>query len=78
MFILYIYLLDKCNTVYCIYYILHLLLHLLLYITYTVYYYINVILYILLLEAFCSTLWNLAEYKILFPVAIICCILTIR
>ena len=25
-----------------------------------------------------STLWNLAEYKILFPVAFICCILTIR
>ena len=34
--------------------------------------------YILLLDVFCSTLWNLVEYKILFPVAIICCILTLR
>ena len=33
---------------------------------------------ILLLDVFCSTIWNLTEYKILFPVAIICCILTIR
>ena len=33
---------------------------------------------ILLLNVFCSTLWNLVEYKILFPVAIICCILAIR
>ena len=33
---------------------------------------------ILLLDIFCSTLWNLAEYKILFLVAIICSILTIR
>ena len=33
---------------------------------------------ILLLDVFCSSLWNLVEYKILFPVAIICCILTIR
>ena len=33
---------------------------------------------ILLLDVFCSTFWNLVEYKILFPVAIICCILTIR
>ena len=33
---------------------------------------------ILSLIVFCSTLWNLIEYKILFPVAIICYILTIR
>ena len=33
---------------------------------------------ILLLNVFCSTLWNLAEYKLLIPVALICCILTIR
>ena len=32
---------------------------------------------IALLDLFCSILWNLVEYKILFPVAIICCILTI-
>ena len=32
----------------------------------------------LLLDVFCSTLWNLVEYKILFPVANICCISTIR
>ena len=31
-----------------------------------------------LLNVFYSTLWNLVEYKIPFPVAIICCILTIR
>ena len=31
-----------------------------------------------LVDVFCSSLWNLVEYKILFPVAIICCILTIR
>ena len=29
---------------------------------------------ILLLDVFCSTLWNLEECKILFPVAIICMI----
>ena len=33
---------------------------------------------ILLLDVFCSTLWNLVGYKILFPVTLICCILTIR
>ena len=33
---------------------------------------------ILLQDFFCSTIWNLVEYKLLFPVAIICCILTIR
>ena len=32
---------------------------------------------IVLLDLFCSILWNLVEYKILFPVAIICCMLTI-
>ena len=32
---------------------------------------------VLLLDVLCSTLWNLVEYKILFPVAIICCILII-
>ena len=33
---------------------------------------------ILLLDIVFSTLWNLVEHKILFPVAIICCVLTIR
>ena len=33
---------------------------------------------ILLLDIFCSTLWNLVEYKTPFPVAIISCILTVR
>ena len=33
---------------------------------------------ILLLDVLYSTLWNLVGYKIRFPVAIICCILTIR
>ena len=33
---------------------------------------------ILLSNVLCSTLWNLVEYKTLFPVAITCCILTIR
>ena len=33
---------------------------------------------ILLLDVFCSTLWNLVDYKLLFLEAIICCILTIR
>ena len=33
---------------------------------------------ILLLEVFCSTMWNLVEYKLLFPVAILWCILTVR
>ena len=33
---------------------------------------------ILLLDVFWSTLWNLVENKLLFPVAIICCMLTIR
>ena len=32
---------------------------------------------ILLLDVFCSTLWNLVEYKLLVP-ATLCCILTIR
>ena len=32
---------------------------------------------ILLLGIFCSTTWNLVEYKLLFPVVIICCILSI-
>ena len=36
------------------------------------------LLYFLLLDVFCSILWNLAEYKIFFPVGVICCILTIR
>ena len=30
------------------------------------------------MDVFCSTLWNLVKYKILFPVAINCCKLTIR
>ena len=33
---------------------------------------------ILLLNVFSSTLWNFVEEKLLFPVAIVCCILTIR
>ena len=36
------------------------------------------LLYILLLDVFCSTIWNLKEYKLLGPVAILYCILTIR
>ena len=32
---------------------------------------------ILLLDVFCSTIWSFVEYKLLFPVAILCCILTI-
>ena len=34
--------------------------------------------FFLLLDVFFSILWNLVEYKLLFPVAIICCILTNR
>ena len=34
------------------------------------------LLYIIILDVFCSTIWNLVEYKLLFPVAILCCILT--
>ena len=36
------------------------------------------LLFVLLLDVFCSTLCNLIEYKIPFPVAVICCIWTIR
>ena len=38
------------------------------------------LLYILLLNASCSTTWDLVEYKLpfSFPVTILCCILTIR
>ena len=36
------------------------------------------LLHILLLDVFYSTIWNLMEYKLLFAVAILCCILTIR
>ena len=28
-----------------------------------------------LLDVFCSTIWNLVEHKLLFPVAILCCML---
>ena len=33
---------------------------------------------ILLLDVFCSTVRNLVEYKLLFPVVVLCCILAIR
>ena len=36
------------------------------------------VLYILLLDVFFSIMWDLAEYKLFFPVAILCCILAIR
>ena len=35
------------------------------------------LLYILLLDLFCSTIWDLVEYKLMFPVTVVCCILTI-
>ena len=34
--------------------------------------------HILLLHVFCRTMWNLVEYKLLFPVAILYCISTTR
>ena len=36
------------------------------------------LLYFLLLKVFCSTIWNLVEYKLIFLVAILCCRLTIH
>ena len=36
------------------------------------------LLYILLLDIFCITIWNLVVYKLLFPAVTIYCILTIR
>ena len=33
---------------------------------------------ILLLDVFCSTIWNLVEHTLLFPVVNLCCILSIR
>ena len=35
-------------------------------------------LYILLLHVSCSTIWDLIEYELLSPVAILCCMLTIN
>ena len=32
------------------------------------------LLYFLLLDIFCSTIWDFVEYRLLFPVAILCCI----
>ena len=36
------------------------------------------LLHILLLDVFCSAVWNLVEYKLIFPIAILCDILIIR
>ena len=35
------------------------------------------LLFILLLAAFCSAIWNLVDFELFFPVAILCCVLTI-
>ena len=40
--------------------------------------YFNYSLLCILLDVFGSTIWNLVDYKLLFPVAILSCILTIR
>ena len=39
-------------------------------------YYNYSLLYIFLLDVFCSTVCDLVEYKLLFPVAILCCIIS--
>ena len=40
--------------------------------------YSNYSLLCILLDVFCSTIWNLGEHTILFPVVILCCKLSIR